>query len=99
MAIRAFRVGNRVRITGAFKTPNEVPEDPAAVQITIRTPDAHTVTLVYDGSDTDVTRFDLGSYFADFVCAIPGDHRWAWEGAGGVDATGGGVFSVRDIYG
>jgi hypothetical protein len=95
MAIRVFRVGNRIRITGAFAGPDKTPADPDIVTVSVETPDGAITTL----SDPDVVRDSTGNYHADWDCEIPGDHHWRWVGTGSLEAAGGGVFTVRGAFG
>lgn len=76
-------------------TEEAVLADPTTVTFIVRDPDGGEATYVY-GVDGNVTKNAVGIY----LCALqpplpPGDYYWNATGAGAVEATGEGVFTIQ----
>lgn len=81
-------IGDVAVLTGTFTDPETGdPADPNTVTCTVRKPDGDTATSPASG--------DAGEYTAEVDVDQAGTWRYAFDGTGGVKASGEGVFEVR----
>jgi hypothetical protein len=84
-------IGTMVRLSAEWRVPateDGVLTDPTAVLLTVRLPDASTVT------PTPVADA-VGRWHADYLPAAAGSYKWRWEGTGAAHASAEGTFAVE----
>jgi hypothetical protein len=73
-----FIVGQQGRFSILFENLIGTDIDPTTVTFTLRPPTGDDVVYVY-GTDDELVKSAVGSYYVDFTFAVPGIHHFRWE--------------------
>ncbi len=92
--MNGYMIGEVVRCTAAFTTPNGTPVEPASVTFRMRKPDGTTTVYIY-GTDAELLRDDVGEYRVDFPATLAGRYHYRFESGGTYQAAAERGFRVQ----
>jgi hypothetical protein len=93
-AMRQYDLGDAVRCTAAFRSLSGVLFDPTTVSVSVRKPDGTITTKVY-GTDLEVIKVSVGSYYIDVDGNAPGNWFYRWFSTGTGQAAAERAFGIR----
>lgn len=71
--------GQLIRLSIAVEDIAEAAQDPGALRLLVKAPDATTTLYTY-GTDAEIVRDAAGGYHADILLDAAGQWRYRWEG-------------------
>lgn len=96
ITINVIDIGDLRRVTAEFRNDSNTLADPTDVTFIYTTPEATVTTLVY-GTDIELAKSAIGSYYVDLTpdSTEAGFWSYRWVGTGAIEATETSQFYVR----
>jgi hypothetical protein len=93
--LNTYDIGDRRRLSAAFRDEDSSLADPTTVTFWLREPDGYVMGYVY-GVDAELVRDSLGTYHVDWDITAPGVHHWRFECTGNIAVAEESRFMVRE---
>lgn len=89
-----FQVGDKPRVTGEFRTSNDLLIDPAVVRAKYKSPSGPVTSLLY-GTDPALVKSSVGIYYVDIDATEAGTWYYKFYSTGSGQAAGEASFEVE----